>query len=143
MAAGEGPADLRRIAAAAARLPAKYAPLCLSFYGEPFRVADGAGVIGSDEGTELRVDFASGHVMSVDPRGELDTRFVNSSVDQLAAAIACYDEYAGLVRGADDEAASHLVQDLSRRLSVIDAAATAKPDAWWVMILEQAQDGLL
>jgi hypothetical protein len=107
------------------------------------RVADGAAVIGTDEGTELRVDLASGHVMSVDPRGELDTRFVNSSVDQFAATIACYDEYTGLVRDADDEAARHLVQDLRRRLLVIDAAATASPDAWWVMILEQAQDGLL
>jgi len=103
----------------------------------------GAIIIGSDEGTDLHVDSASARVLSVDPQTARTVRLVNSSIEQLAAAITAYDEYAGQVRNADDEAALDLVQALRQRLMAIDPDANADPDAWWPQILEQAQHGLL
>jgi hypothetical protein len=108
-----------------------------------FGLPIGAIVIGSDEGTELHVDSVSARVLSVDPQTARTVRLVNSSIEQLAAAITAYDEYVGQVRNADDEAAWGLVQALRQRLMAIDPDANADPGAWWPQILEQAQHGLL
>jgi hypothetical protein len=51
---------------AAAALPEHYEPLLLRFSRPPLRLVDAAAVIGSDEGTELRVDLDAGRVTSVD-----------------------------------------------------------------------------
>lgn len=135
--------DLDRIAVAVAALPTKYEPLCLSFTREFRSTDDGAVVVGSDEGTEIRVDLVSGRVTSADPQTARTTRLVNSSIDQLVASIAAYDEYAGRVRDVDDEDAKHLVRELRQRLSTIDPAVTADAESWWSLIVEQAHDGLL
>jgi len=103
-----------------------------------------AAVIGSDDGAELRVDLETGHVSSVDPDGELPTRLMNSSVGQLARTIAAYVEYSKLARAVSDEAAARRrVQDLRRQIETIDTAAAADSEAWWSVVLEQTEDGLL
>jgi len=135
--------DPDAIGDAVARLPAKYEPLCLTFYRECRTAQAGAVIIGSDDGTELQVDAVDAGVWSVDPQTARAVRLVNSSVDQLAAAITAYDDYVGQVRNADDEGVLDLVQNLRQRLTAIDPEATADPDAWWPQILEQAQHGLL
>jgi hypothetical protein len=101
-------------------------------------------VIGSDERTDLRVELDTGRVWSIDPRNELPVRFVNSSVDGLAASIGAYTAYASEVTEAEDErAARRLVGELRGRIGSIDAAAIADADTWWSLILEQAEEGLL
>jgi hypothetical protein len=132
-----------QIADVVAKLPPRYEPLCLSFYREVRSTADGAVVIGSDEGTQLHVDLLSARVGSVDPETGRTRRLVNSTVDQLAAAIGAYDEYVTLVRDANNDNAHRLVEELRRRLAAIDPAATADPDTWWSLVLEQAEHGLI
>jgi hypothetical protein len=135
--------NLQTIEAAIARLPERCEPLLLTFYRAPLEVVGRAVVVGTDEGTQIRVDLADGRVFSVDPEGDLPTRLVNSSVEQLADAIAAYREYAARVRDVDDDAAARLVEELRRRLEAIDGGATSGPSGWWSLILEQAEHGLL
>jgi hypothetical protein len=73
------------------------------------------------------------------PKGVLPSRFVNSTINQLADAIAAHREYAWRVCNVDEADASRVVQELRRRLTVADAAATSDPEAWWSLILEQAE----
>jgi SUKH-4 immunity protein len=68
---------------------------------------------------------------------------VNSTINQLADAIAAHREYASRVCNVDEDDASRVVQELRRRLTVADAAATSDPEAWWSLILEQTENGLL
>jgi hypothetical protein len=136
--------NLQLVEAAVTRLPESYEPLLLTFYRAPLEVVEGAVVIGTDDGAELRVDLADGRVSSVDPEGDLPSRFVNSSMDQLADAIAAYRDHAARVCDViDDDEAIRLVQELRRRLEAMDAGAISDPDGWWSLILEQAEHGLL
>ena len=133
--------NLNLIEAALADLPTEYEPLLLTFYHPTLRVVHEHVVIGTDGGTELHVDIENGHVLSV---GYSTTRFVNSSIEQLARGIAAYVRYADQVAAVDDEAAAHqLVQQLRSELASIDNAAIIDPDSWWSLILEQADHGLL
>jgi hypothetical protein len=141
--AGGAAVNLQLVEAAAARLPERYEPLLLTFYRAPLQVVEGAVVIGTDGGAEFRVDLASGRVSAVDPEGELPPRFVNSSMDQLADAIAAFRDYAARVCAVNDDEAARLVQDLRRHLEARDAAAISDPDRWWSLILEQAEIDLL
>jgi hypothetical protein len=135
--------NLLLVEAAVARLPESYAPLLLTFYRAPLEVVEGAVVIGTDDGAELRVDLADGRVSSVGTTGDLPSRFVNSSMDQLADAIAAYRDYAARVCDVNEDEATRLVQDLRRRLEAMDAGPISDPEGWWSLILEQAEDGLL
>ena len=136
--------DVNSIESAVERLPPEYEPLLLTFYRPPLRVVRGRAVIGTDGGTELHVVPSKGDVVSVAPHGDSPSRFVNSSVEQLARSVAAYARYAQRVAGVDDEAAARrLVDQLRREIAGIDTAATADPEAWWSLILEQADDGLL
>ena len=134
--------NLQLVEAAVARLPESYEPLLLTFYRAPLEVVEGAVVIGRDDGAELRVDLANGRVSSVG-EGDLPSRFVNSSMDQMAESIAAYRDYAARVCDADDDEATRLVQELRRRLEAMDAGSISDPEGWWALILEQAEDGLL
>ena len=135
--------NLQLVEAAVTRLPESYEPLLLTFYRAPLEVVEGAVVIGTDEGAELRVDLADGRVSAVDPAGDLPVRLVNSSMDRLADSIAAYRDYAARVCDVDDEEAARLVQELRRRLEAMDAGAISDPEGWWPLILEQAEYGLL
>ena len=135
--------NLQLVEAAVTRLPDSYEPLLLTFYRAPLEVVEGAVVIGTDDGAEFRVDLADGRVSSVDPEGDLTSRFVNSSMDHLADAIAAYRDYAAQVCDVDDDEATRLVQELRRRLDAMDAGAIADAEGWWSLILEQAEYGLL
>jgi SUKH-4 immunity protein of toxin-antitoxin system len=134
--------NLQLVEAAVARLPESYEPLLLTFYQAPLEVVEGAVVIGRDDAAELRVDLANGRVSSVG-EGDLPWRFVNSSMDQLADAIAAYRDYAARVCDVDDDEATRLVQELRRRLEAMDAGSISDPKGWWSLVLEQAEDGLL
>jgi hypothetical protein len=81
-------------------LPSAYEPLLLSF-GRLVVASVGSVIIGTDDGTDICVDALSGRVRSIDDRGELPTRFVNSSVEQLGRRIAAHAAYADRVRGGE------------------------------------------
>jgi predicted component of type VI protein secretion system len=123
------------------RLPRRYEPLQLTFYGEQSRPSGEYVVIGDDYGTELRVRMSDGAVFSIDPDGALPTRFVNSSVERLCEFIAVYQSYGG--RTAADTEVSPTARRLRGQLAAVDPAAFGDTENWWAVVLEQASDGLL
>jgi SUKH-4 immunity protein len=136
--------DRQTIEHAAARLPARFEPLLLTFHASPRWLDDRWAVLGSDEGTELRVDADTGQVLSVDPTGALPSRFVNSTIDQFIGAIDAYRDYVDAVqRTMDESVITAVVERLRQALVQIDATAVADGDAWWAVVLEQVEQGLL
>ena len=136
--------DFERLRGILASLPRNYEPLLLTFTDEPRWWDDRSVVIGSDGGTELRVDMQSGAVASFCSSDEIAARFLNSNADRLAACVAAYQEYAAAIDRAADEAGElHEVARLRDALMKIDPAALADPEAWWAMVVEQAEHGLV
>jgi len=130
------------IAMTLVELPGEYQPLLLTFQrGGAARQSGGLVAIGSDFGTTLYCDPADGRVLSVDDSGRLPTRFVNSSIAQLAACLSVYERareaLAAGSPGGDD------VEVLRSRLTRADAVALADPEHWWSLIVEQVEAGLL
>jgi len=137
--------DLAAVGAEVAlKLPERYEPLLLTFYGVRTRTKGRFVVIGDDEGTEFCIDPSDGSVLSIDFEGRVPTRFVNSSVDLLARFVASYADDARRAGPAqtEDEAVAR-VRGLRGRLSNLDARAFETPECWWSLVLEQAEDGLL
>ena len=100
------------------------------------------GVIGSDEATAFVTD-AAGVVWSIDPTGSLPRRFVNSSVDQLAAFLKTVPARRKAMMGLTDDEAARAVQHLVRELEDVDAVALTDRDAYWSVVIEQLRGGLL
>ncbi len=94
-----------------AELPQIYEPLLLTFYRVPQREGDWI-VIGNDWATELRVD-AAGAVYSFDFLSEKGSRFVNSSVRQLARFIEAHQDFVvqPLTANTDRQAAFNLFRE--------------------------------
>ena len=117
-----------------AGLPKIYEPLLLTFYAEPQREGDWI-VIGNDWGTELRVDGA-GAVYSLDSDGEKPTRFVNSSVWQLARSIKMHRAFAvePFSTTSDHTSAIKAFRD---QLANIDPAAFSSAENWWAAVVER------
>jgi hypothetical protein len=114
----------------AATLPRRYEPLLLTFYGHEAREAGDDVIIGDDYGTEFHLT-PDGSVVSIDPRGQLPRRFVNSSVEQLARFL----EVASGTERSDDERE----REMWRKLADLDLRAFADEENWWAVVLEQVR----
>lgn len=121
-------------------LPEQYEPLLLTFH-DP-EIVNGNVVIGSDYGTELRmVDSA---IISVDPTATLPDRFMNSSLDQLAACLETHDKFTRTVDAAGNEKAELLAVDaFVLAIGQIDPVCISDPENWWAFVIEQIQTGNL
>jgi len=115
----------------------------LTFYGANVRQAKGQVAIGNDYGTELCLNPEDDSIWTIDFEGKLPSRFVNSSLEQLAHFIREYAKYTEEVSSLDDEAATNLVRDLRKRLASADARVFLDTENWWAVVLEQAEQGLL
>jgi hypothetical protein len=113
-------------------------PLQLTFHGENAKACGEFIVIGDDYGTQLCVRLSDGSVYSIDPRGELPERFVNSSIQQFAGCIEVFKSYE---RGPAD--VPQIGQKLQDDLSQIDRLAVADPKNWWACIVEQVSNGMM
>jgi hypothetical protein len=124
-------------------LPDRYEPLLLTFRANgEFR--DGYEVIGDDEGGELCVQMTTGAVYSIDPTRELTTRFMNSSVPQLAHLIGAHVEYGRAISQTNREEEQLTIVELFRsQIASIDPRALDDPENWWSTIIEQILAGLL
>jgi hypothetical protein len=117
-------------------IPNDYEPLLLAFHD--VRLVDDASVIGNDGGGRLELD--GDRIFSRDPAGQLPTRFVNSSLQQLRSCIDAHRVYADTVRADDDGAAAAV---FAAAIRGIDAECFADPENWWAVVVEQTRDGLL
>src|SRR4051794_34017362 len=77
----------------ASRLPSRYEHLKLTFYGQDCRPRGDHVVIGDDYGTDLVLRLSDGAIYSVDPKGTLPTRFMNSGIQQLARFIEVSESF--------------------------------------------------
>lgn len=76
-----------------AHLPSHYEPLVLTFYGSDVQTNGNFLVFGNDYGTAICINPEDGSVYSVDPKHELPTRFLNTSVKCLAKFLATHQRY--------------------------------------------------
>jgi SUKH-4 immunity protein of toxin-antitoxin system len=120
----------------AERLPSAYETLQLTFYGRDARASGDDFIIGDDYGTELRVRRECGAVYSVDPEKALPTRFVNSTVENLAAFVHLMQSYSHRPEGEGN-------LRMWTELATIDPPAFADAENWWALILQQVRHGLL
>jgi hypothetical protein len=120
----------------AGRLPARFEPLQLTFYGRSARASGTDVVIGDDYGTELHRVAPDGGIYSIDPEGTLPTRFVNSGVEQLARFIDVCQAHADRPKDESDRL-------LWPELEAIDPRAFADAENWWALVREQVRVGLL
>lgn len=125
-------------------LPKAYEPLDILFSSPaPHATAANLVVIGAERfGNDICVDRDTGRVWSLDPEGDLPTRFINSDVERLMASLGAHEALVRIriERGAvpDEDA-----EVLSRALAAIDADALADEEHWWAVIVEQIGDGLM
>lgn len=102
--------------------------------------------IGLDAATAICLDSSDGwRLYAVDVDGVLPTRFVNSSVPQLAEFLLVFHEGAGLPVPtlATDKELEASAQALEREFRRIDPAAFEDEENWWPLIVTQRRDGLL
>jgi hypothetical protein len=76
-----------------ARLPSRYEPLLLTFYGDNVRESGNLIIFGDDYGTNLCLNLDDGCIYSVDPKNELPIRFVNTNVELLAKFLFAHRRY--------------------------------------------------
>ena len=114
----------------AARLPPTYEPLLLTFYGHEARDTGDSVIIGDDYGTELHV-ITDGTVLSVDPKGQLPMRFVNSSIELLAEFVDVVSE--------TDRSHDERERAMWHTLAALDPPAFADEQNWWAVVLEEVR----
>ncbi|WP_042428619.1 SUKH-4 family immunity protein [Streptacidiphilus anmyonensis] len=105
--------------------------------------------IGDDSGTNLCISSQDGHLHAV-PVGSserIPNRFVSRSLDAFVATLgaygSCLAEFSEAAAECDEDQATQTLDDLQRRISMIDPLALADAENWWSVILEQMADGLL
>ena len=85
---------------------------------------------------------AGGSVVEIDLEPEGCARFVNSSVEALAAFLVAFRK--SFVReGMSDEENKHYVARMKADLMRVDGRAFSDPQNWWPLVVEQMEDGLL
>jgi hypothetical protein len=128
----------------AARLPSRYEPLLLNFYGDSVRESGNLIIFGDDYGTNICLKLEDGCIYSVDQENELPTRFVNTSVELLAPCLLAHRRYASDVTKSHSEGEQlQAVSKLREELISIDSKVFTNPENWWAVALEQIGDGLL
>lgn len=102
--------------------------------------------IGVDTATTICLDERdNGRIYAVDIDGNIPTRFLNSSVPQLAEFLLVFRNGAGiklptLASEEDLEASAHALEEQFRH---IDPAVFSDEDNWWPLIVTQRRDGML
>jgi hypothetical protein len=116
--------EIRRLTVSC--LPRKFALMQLSFYGDDSERDGEYVIIGDDYGSNLCVRLSDGTVWAIDPRGEMPTRFVNSSIQHLSKCI----EATKTVTDA---------KGLRGALAKSDPEALSREENWWACWVEDAE----
>lgn len=98
-------------------------------------------VVGSDEGTELRMREGSAEIVSARPFGAGAARFVNSTALELLDCLRQYAERREDLHHADDEGALNIASDLRAGIAAVDPLALEHPDTWWSRVLDRVEAG--
>jgi hypothetical protein len=109
--------------------------------GIPPRTSLPTGALGHDLGTWIVEQ--EGGVWSLDPEGEIPTRFVCASMELLQIMLDVFAERGQVITKMTDEQAEQFDRAMGSRLADIDPTAFAHPDNWWPLVVEQCIQGLL
>lgn len=102
--------------------------------------------IGVDTATTICLDERdNGRIYAVDIDGNIPTRFMNSSVPQLAEFLLVFRNGAGveLPQLASEEELEASALALEHEFRRIDPSVFSDEDNWWPLIVTQRRDGLL
>ncbi|NND99593.1 MAG: hypothetical protein HKN47_19935 [Pirellulaceae bacterium] len=125
-------------------LPDSYEPLNLTFYDDQPSPLETTVAIGNDYGTTICVELESEHVVAIDRAGMHRLRFMNSSIQHLAACIAAHRDYCDWVLRARSESEEvSVVSAFRTRILDTDPRALGNAENWWAVIVEQTETGQL
>ena len=126
-------------------LPAEsYEPLNLTFSFDELAPFGATVAIGSDYGTTICVELESEHVVTIDRAGVHISRFMNSTITQLAACIEAHRDYCEWIFRTRCEAEElSVVSEFRTRILDTDPMALDNVENWWSVILEQVETGQL
>jgi hypothetical protein len=124
------------------------APLLVTFYtGDEFlRPLTVAGetycVVGDDYGTKIGLGRRE-DVWSVDPKGELPCRFINTSIAHFVLFLGLYEAQIKNVGAPENREPLAIAGGLRAQFDENDLVTLSNEDNWWSLILEQIGQGLL
>jgi hypothetical protein len=127
----------------ATRLPAKYEPLTLTFYGLGSRQKGDFITFGSDGSADLCVNARDGRVYATDPSGKVANRFVNTGFEQFISFFKTYVDCAEKIRKADETRAKDywdLVRAMRPALEAIDKDALGDSRKYWEPLVESVEE---
>lgn len=117
-----------------------------AFDADPIAALNRYRTVGIDSATAICLDERDGwRIYAVDIDGVIPTRFMNSSVPQLAEFLIVFRDGAGvelpeLASEGELEASALALEQEFRR---IDPSVFSDEDNWWPLIVEQRRDGML
>lgn len=123
-------------------------PLLVSFYEDnrllhPVKSEDeNYLMLGEDNGTIFCLKEKCEEVWSIDPEGELPSRFINSSIRSFFTFLYIYLSHQEALKNASDEEAGNIVRQLRTEFEGIDDRALLESENWWSVILEEIEYGL-
>lgn len=107
------------------------------------KMINGNIVIGEDEGTYLCIN-AQGEIISVDPEGELLTRFVNKDLRAFLDCIVIYLVFQEKALEIEEEEESkQALDEMIEEFNKADERALDNEENWWAVILEQIEMELM
>lgn len=122
-------------------LPEEIEDLNIQFYmSSPEKpcFADNCVVIGNDFGTDIRIN-SQDEVISVDPCGELPTRFVNTNLEAFLVFIVIFLKFREQAADASNDEAERMLREVRKEFEKADAKALCDEENCWAVILEDME----
>lgn len=99
--------------------------------------------IGTDFGTDIVIDVASGAVWSKDLSGRHMTRYVNADACLFAQFLCRTQALREALTQVGDEEADDKIAKVIQELTMLDPSAFRDPETWWSVVFEQMVAGLM
>ena len=99
---------------------------------------DNCVVIGNDFGTDIRIN-SQDEVISVDPCGELPSRFINTNLEAFLEFLVIFLKFLERAADAGDDEAERMFREVRKEFEKADAKALCDEENWWAVILEDME----
>lgn len=99
-------------------------------------------IIGADFGTYICIN-SKNEIVSVDPKQEYPTRFINKNLYSFLECIVIFLLYQEKYNEINDEEVDMFFKDLKKEFDRVDIRALNSGENWWSIILEELELGLM
>lgn len=99
-------------------------------------------IIGNDFGTDICINKKE-EIVSVDPKHQYPTRFINKNLKCFIKFIIVYLFYEDKIIDASDDKINTVIEEIREKFNEIDIQALSNEENWWSIILEQIELGLM